>query len=298
MSETKKLTGKLGVHNLVFTDDWTESNARKACEIAAELGFDILEVLAFDPYTLDAKMTKKVYQETGIEPRVGLALVPDIDISSTNPAIAKAGEKAVERGLQIASELEAPAISGITYAAFNAYSAPPTTAQRDQVLEAFVRLDNYAGRLGVRLGLEAVNRYETFMVNTLDDAGDIIRQIGAKNLFIHMDTFHMNIEEADLQATIRRNADYLEYAHLADNNRGLLGAGTFDFELLFRTLADVGYQGDFTVETFSPAVLSEDIMGAIKLWRTPWTHSINAARQALTFMRAQIESANAAIQAW
>ena len=92
----------------------------------------------------------------------------------------------------------------------------------------------YAGGKGLRLGLEPANRYETYLVNTLDEAGAMIRSIGAKNIFVHMDTFHMNIEESDVAGAIARNADLLGYAHVADNTRGVLGAGEFDFHAFFR----------------------------------------------------------------
>ena len=289
---------KLGVHNLVFTDQWTEDNARKATDTAAEIGFDLFEVLIFDPNDLDAEMTRRVVADAGLELRLGMALGTDADISSPDKDIARTGERTVERCLQIASDLGAPAVSGITYAAFNNYAAPPTRAQWDSVRDALARLDKRAGELGVKLGLEAVNRYETYLVNTLDQAGDMIREIGADNLFVHMDTFHMNIEESDTAAAIARNADLLGYAHLADNTRGVLGAGTYDFKAYFRALAAAGYTGDFTVESFSPTSLGADLAAAISIWRTPWDQAEEAARKALAFMRAEISAAADAVEVW
>ncbi|MCB1329190.1 MAG: sugar phosphate isomerase/epimerase [Maritimibacter sp.] len=289
---------KLGVHNLVFTDQWTEANAQDATAKAAEIGFDLFEVLIFDPADLDTKMTGRVVADAGLELRLGMALGADADISSPDAAVARRGEETVERCLRIASDLGAPAVSGIVYAAFNNYGAGPTQAQWDSVREALARLDRRAGELGVKLGLEAVNRYESYLVNTLDQAGDMIRQIGASNLFVHMDTFHMNIEESDIAAAIGRNADLLGYAHLADNTRGLLGAGTYDFKTYFRALAACGYGGEFTVESFSPAALSADLAAAVSIWRAPWDRPEHAARQALEFMRAEIAAATSAVQVW
>jgi D-psicose/D-tagatose/L-ribulose 3-epimerase len=289
---------KFGVHNLVFGDVWSEEIAKSAVVSAAEIGFDLLEVLIFDPAELDVEMTRNVMQGSGLDLRLGMALGPDSDISSLDNAVASAGEATVERCLQIAADLGAPAVSGITYAAFNNYSSAPTEAQRARVLEALARLDARAGALGVKLGLEPVNRYESYLINTLDQAADAIRQIGARNLFVHMDTFHMNIEEADPTAAIGRAGDLLGYAHLADNHRGLLGAGAFDFTTYFRALAAAGYSGDFTVESFSPAVLGRDLAGAISIWRTPWTDSARAARQALEFMRSSVATALDGVAPW
>jgi D-psicose/D-tagatose/L-ribulose 3-epimerase len=293
------MAGKLGVHGLVLTDDWSSpASARAAIATAAKLGFELIEVLVLEPTTIDATLIRRLTADAGIEPRVGMALGIDSDISSADPETARRGEDAVARCLEIAAEIGAPAVSGITYAAFNAYTVPPSAAQRGQVAAALARLDRRAGALGVKLGLEPVNRYESYLVNTLDQAAEMIRATDARNLFVHMDTFHMNIEESDVAAAITRNAGLLGYAHVAESHRGLLGSGSFDFPAYFRALAAVGYGGDYTVETFSPAVLGPDIVGAVKLWRTPWADREDAARHALQFMRAAIAAAKATAGAW
>lgn len=290
--------GKLGIHSLVFTDDWSEKKAQASCRTAAEIGFDLIEVLMFDPPALDIAMTKRAVREAGLELRLGMALGSDTDISSDDRETARRGEASVALALEIASELEAPAVSGITYAAFHSYTAPPTAAQRERVVASLSRLDKRAGELGVRLGLEPVNRYESFMVNTLDQAAALIRDAGASNLFIHMDTFHMNIEEADIAAAIHRNAGLLGYAHVADSNRGLLGGGHFDIQGYCRALESAGYEGDLTVEAFSSRVLAPGLVGGVRLWREAWEDSVAAARGAYDLMRVAQAAARAGRKIW
>lgn len=292
------MQGKFGVHALVFGDAWTETTAKATCQAAAEIGYDLVEVLMFDPWTLDLTATRKGLTGTGLGLRLGMALGPETDISSDDPAIAAKGEAAVARALEIAVELGAPAVSGITYAAFNSYAAPQTAATRARVVASLARLDRRAGDLGVKLGLEAVNRYESYMVNTLDQAAAMIRDAGGRNMFVHMDTFHMNIEEADIAAAIQRNAGLLGYAHVADSNRGTLGGGHFDLKGFFSALAAVGYAGDFTVESFSSRVLSANLVGGVRLWREAWSDATVAARTALLAMRAAKSSAEAATTVW
>ena len=289
------MDGKFGIHALVFTDDWTEGPARAACTAAAEIGFDLIEVLMFDPFALDVAMTGRVVREAGLGLRLGMALGPDADISSGEPETAKRGEATVARALEIAAELGAPAISGITYAAFVNYTHAQTAAERDRVVAALARLDGRAGELGLRLGLEPVNRYESFMVNTLDQAAAMIADAGGRNMFIHMDTFHMNIEEGDIAAAIHRNAALLGYAHVADSNRGALGAGHFDLAGYYRALAAAGYRGDFTAEGFSSALLGPDLVGAVRLWRPAFPDGKAAARAALDAMRAAKSAAEASV---
>ena len=292
------MTGQFGVHALVFGDCWTEATAKATCRAAAEIGYDLVEVLMFDPHTLDLDATRAGLAGTGLGLRLGMALGPATDISSNDAEVAARGAQAVGRALEIAADLGAPAVSGITYAAFGSYTAPQTEAQRARVVESLHRLDRRAGALGVRLGLEPVNRYESYMVNTLDQAAAMITDAGGANMFIHMDTFHMNIEEGDIPAAIYRNAALLGYAHVADSNRGTLGGGHFDLTGFFRALAAVGYGGDVTVESFSSKVLSADLVGGVRLWREAWTDAATAARTALDAMRAAKAAAQAGVRVW
>jgi D-psicose/D-tagatose/L-ribulose 3-epimerase len=292
------MANKLGVHALLFTDSWDEENARRAVDRAARIGFDLIEVLIFDPQAVDAVMTRRLAADAGIGVAMGMALGPDSDISSDDPEIARRGAATVERCLAIAEEAGARAVSGITYAAFNRYAAPPDVARRARVVDALGRLAETASRRGMRIGLEPVNRYESFLVNTLDQAGSIIREVGSPALFVHLDTFHMNIEENDIAGAIARNADILGYAHVAENHRGVLGAGTFDFRTLFRAMVRGGYTGGITVESFSSAVLGPGIVGAVGLWREAWRDVDAAAAKALAFLRAELEAARAAEARW
>ncbi|MFI0843110.1 TIM barrel protein [Mesorhizobium sp. IMUNJ 23232] len=292
------MTNKLGVHGLVFTDDWSETNAKAAIDAAARIGFDLIEVLIFDPAATDPKLIKRLAQDAGIDVAVGMALSREADMSSVDAAVAGKAEETVERCLEISAEIGAPALSGLVYAGLGRYTAPPTEMQRKLVSERLAGLDRKAMAKGLKLGLEAINRYETNMANTLDEAGDIIRAVGSKNMFIHLDTYHMNIEESDIAGAILRNRALIGYAHLADNHRGVLGTGTFDFTTLFRTLAHIGYAGAYTVESFSPAALSADTAGAISLWRRSWDSADAAAAAALAFMRVNLEAARSAQAVW
>jgi D-psicose/D-tagatose/L-ribulose 3-epimerase len=292
------MAGKFGVHALMFTDAWTEEPARQTCRAAAGIGFDLIEVLMFDPFALDLGVTRRALSGTGLELRLGLALGPGADISSDDPEIARRGEATVMRALQNAADLGAPGVSGITYAAFASYSEPPGNARRARVVEALGRLGAAAAGLGLRLGIEPVNRYESYLVNTLDEAAALIRDAGSPALFIHMDTFHMNIEEADTGAAIRRNAPLLGYAHVAESHRGVLGTGGFDLTGFFRALAEAGYDGDLTTEAFSGALMSPALVGGVRLWRSAFDDPQAAARTALDAMRAARAAAAGATGIW
>lgn len=285
---------KIGVHNLVFVTDWSEASARLAINSAAEIGFDHIEVVIFDPATTNADMTVKLAKQAGIAVAAGMALNPAADLSSPAAEIAAKGEQVVADCIAVTRDLGASALGGVTYAALHRYLTPPDAGAWERVLEAYRRLAEKAKAAGVRLGIEPVNRYETNLINTLGQAAAVVRAVDPATMFVQMDTYHMNIEEADIIGAIEASKDVLGYAHVGESNRSYLGGGTFDFDAYFKALARVGYTGGFTWESFSPAVVNGDITGLLALWHEPWPNNKAAARKALAFMRAHVESAWAA----
>jgi D-psicose/D-tagatose/L-ribulose 3-epimerase len=281
----------IGVHNLVFVTDWSPESARKAIFTAAEIGFDHIEVCIFDPATTDADMTVKLAQSAGIDLAVGMALGPETDISSANPAIAARGEQAVADCILVARDLGAPALGGVSYSALTRYWKRPTADARQRVLEAYYRLADQAQAAGVRLGIEPVNRYESNMINTLAQAAEIVRKVGADKMFVQMDTYHMNIEETDIVGAVEAARDVLGYAHIGESNRSTLGSGTVNFGAYFKALARVGYTGGFTWESFSPDAVDSGITGLLALWRAPWRNNKEAAAKSLAFLRSHVTSA-------
>jgi len=194
-----------------------------------------------------------------------------------------------------ARDLGAPALGGVSYSALTRYWAPPAAGTHARVLEAYFRLAEKAQQAGVKLGIEPVNRYESNVINTLGQAAAVVRAVGAPSLFVQMDTYHMNIEEADIAGAIAANQDVLGYSHVGESNRGCLGSGTFDFTTYFKALARAGYTGGFTWESFSPAVVDGGVTGLLALWREPWRDAQEAAALTLRFLRSHVESAWAAV---
>ena len=123
----------------------------------------------------------------------------------------------------------------------------------------------YAGDKGVRLGIEPVNRYETYLINTTEQAIDLLDRIGRDDMFIHLDTYHLNIEEESFGKAIRMAGSRMEYIHLSESHRGTPGTGTVDWDDVFSALADIGFTGALVMESF--VSLNEDIARATCMWR-------------------------------
>ncbi len=159
------------------------------------------------------------------------------------------------RGLiDVAGELGARGV--VTPAAYGQFSrnlppfTPPRSDEEDRavLLEALSDLGEHATRAGTLVYLEPLNRYEDHVWNRVEQAAAFCRELGSPAVKVMGDLFHMNIEEADLAATIRAHRDVLDHVHLADSNRVEPGSGHTDFASAFGALRDIGFEGWMALE--------------------------------------------------
>jgi D-psicose/D-tagatose/L-ribulose 3-epimerase len=167
---------------------------------------------------------------------------------------------------------------------------PPTKVERQIVADALGEVAEEAGSRGITLGLEVVNRYESYLYNSLADGREAIRAVGADNLKLHADTYHMNIEEEGFYQPLIHSAEVLGYIHMSESHRGLVGSGTVNWDDVFRGLRDADYHGPLVLESF--AATNPDLQAAIKLWRSPNRPSEVLAREGLSFLRKQAKKYN------
>ena len=147
----------------------------------------------------------------------------------------------------------------------------------------------------VTIGLEAVNRYESNLLTTAGQALNYCDKVGESSGKVHLDTFHMNIEESDGAEAIRLRGDWLAYFHVNENRRGYLGSGSIVFHPMFCALCGVGFNGTIAFEAFSTAVTSELQAGGASIWRDLWSNSDDVTPHALRFMREQFSDAKRAV---
>jgi hypothetical protein len=144
---------------------------------------------------------------------------------------------------------------------------------------------------GVVLGLEVVNRYETNLINTAEQAMAFLDDVNEPNVKVHLDSYHMNIEERSLRQAVLTCRDKLGYVHVGESHRGQLGTGTVDFVQLFYGLAEVGYEGPITFESFSSEVVSPRLSNTLCVWRDLWEDSDELAKGAKDYVERMIEAA-------
>jgi len=282
---------KLGLHSLVYTSDWTPADAHRVFGRAAELGYDLVELLMFDPSTVDTNITARVAQQYSVGIVTGICGTLTADLSNPDPVIAQRGEELIGQAIRAARDMGATMLGGPTFSAVHRYTQAPSELARERAVDIYGRIADKAAAAGIRVGLESLNRYESNFINTVGQAADIVRAVGSDALFVHADLFHMNIEEGDLAQAIESVADVLGYVHVAESNRGPLGTGNTDWSSFFGALAKIDYQGPITFESFSPAVLGPDFANLVGLWRVLWTDPDRVAGDALTFLRRQLSAA-------
>lgn len=285
------MKNKIGVHALVWVGGWSEAESEQAIAATAACGYDLIEVPLLDPGAVDPDVTARQLESHGIEATTSLGLSFDTDISSTDPDAVARGEALLNDALSVARDMGSTYLGGVLFSALNKYPAPATAEGRRNSIEVLARLAEKAKASGITLGLEAVNRYESNLINTGAQAADFIRETGSDNINVHLDSYHMNIEEGDLAASIKACGDMLGYFHVGESHRGYLGTGTIDFRTIFRNLADIGFTGTITFESFSSAVVDPNLSNALAVWRNLWSDGEDLARHAKSFMDSELHAA-------
>jgi D-psicose/D-tagatose/L-ribulose 3-epimerase len=282
---------QVGVHALVWVGGWSETECRRAIESSKAAGFDLIEIPVLDPATIDIDLTRQVLQSAELKAGCSLGLSIDTDISSADPAIVAAGDRLLHQALAVAGGIGAKYLGGVIYSALGKYSQMPTREGRANCINVLQQLAKEAAVDGITLGLETVNRYESNLLNTAAQTLELIDAIGEDNVVVHLDTYHMNIEEADFRSPVLACGDRLGYVHVGESHRGYLGTGTVDFATLFEALNQIDYGGTITFESFSSAVVAPHLSTTLAIWRNLWTDSTDLAHHARRFIDQGLQTA-------
>ena len=284
---------RLGVHALVWVGGWSPAEAREAIASTAAAGYDLIEIPLLDPSSVDARDTRRVLDEHGIAAGCSLGLAPETNVSSEDPEAVAAGRRLLNDALEATVDLGADYLGGVLYGVLGRHEAAVSERGYANAVEAMRELSENAAREGVTIGIEVVNRYESNVLNTTEQALTFLDDVGSSNATVHLDTYHMNIEEPGMAAAIEACGDRLGYFHVGESNRGPLGAGTVDFAEAFAALDRIGYDGTITFESFSSAVVSPALTRALCIWRETWDDGMELATSARRFVVEQLATAAA-----
>lgn len=276
---------EFGGHALVWSGDWTPTGARKAIEGAARAGYDYIEIALLDPWKVDIALTKDLLQEFNLRAHASLGLSASTDVTSSNPAIIAKGDELLCKATDVLAGLGGTELCGIIYSALGKYPGPASKQDKANSVAAMQRLADYAADKGININLEVVNRYETNIINTGIEGLEFLDEINRPNAYLHLDTYHMNIEEDGMQKSILAAQERLGYIHIGESHRGYLGTGNVDFKAFFAALKKIDYQGPITFESFSSEVVDPQLSNTLCVWRNLWEDSDDLAKKALQFMQ-------------
>ncbi|HEX2619433.1 MAG TPA: sugar phosphate isomerase/epimerase family protein [Phototrophicaceae bacterium] len=277
-------TQTFGAHAFVWIGAWDTASGNHAIAEAGKVGFDFIEIPLLNPATFDAASHRAALKQAGISSTCSLVL-PKGTQAALYPDKARAFLRAV---LEQVEALECQYLGGcIGYELGTLTGKPPTDAERGHVIDVMKDIAADAKQRGITLALEACNRYETYLYNTLADTRDTILATGADNLKLHADTYHMNIEEEGFYQALVDTADVLDYIHMSESHRGLVGTGTVIWDQVWRGLKDANFTGKLVLESF--AAINPELAAATCLWRPPNQGPEILAREGLKFLKAGVE---------
>ncbi|HHG90632.1 MAG TPA: sugar phosphate isomerase/epimerase [Devosia sp.] len=269
-----------GVHTSMWTMAWDREGAEKAVAAAVENRMDFIEIALLNPQAVDAAHSRALLEKHQLRSVCSLGL-PEPVWASRNPGGAIGFLRAA---IDKTASIGAEALSGVIYGGIGERSGlPPTQTELDNVARVLSTVSRHAGEAGIALGLEPVNRYENHLINTAAQGVEMIEKVGAENLFLHLDTYHMNIEEKGVGNGILDGREHLRYIHLSESDRGTPGEGTCDWDEIFASLAAIGFTGGLAMESF--VNMPPEIAHGLCVWRPVAKSHEEVMGKGLPFLR-------------
>jgi D-psicose/D-tagatose/L-ribulose 3-epimerase len=256
----------------------------------ADLGYSHAVLPPFDPDGAPVAEWAALFRDHGVAPIAMVGQSPGADVSSADPGEQEQGEAALRRMVEATAELGGDQLNGVSYGLFGRPETAPPEGAFERAAARLGAVADYAHGQGVTMTFEVLNRYETAMLNTAQQALDFVAASGSDHLRVHLDTFHMAVEEADMMAAVRSAVPVLGYLELGQSGRGGLASGSVDPAAVVREAVAAGYRGRIGVEAFSRSVLSSVACDVLAIWREPYTDARALAAEAIDIIRKALEA--------
>lgn len=217
---------------------------------AADYGAQSIELHLPDPDSVDVELLVKTCEETGVSISAigtGLATVlRGISLTSDDDAVCRRAVSTLCEYVDMAAKLNSVVIMG----SIRGRATDPNgyEAYTEKLAQNLKIAADYAAKKQVTLVMEIINRYELLFLNNAKQVAAFMKQLGCPNVKMHLDTFHMNIEETSMMAAILPYKGLIGHVHAADNTRSYPGSGTIDFKEIAVALWAIGYEGAFSME--------------------------------------------------
>ena len=278
---------KIGVNLWVWESPFRTDRHLGLIAQARSLGAEVVEIAMEDDAVVDPKVLRRAIEDEGMECSIVGPYGTDRDLSSEDAAVRRRGMDYAKRMIGVSAEVGSSIFTGPVAGVFGKemLSSAARRSRLQYAAECLQQLGEHAGDAGVRLGIEALNRYEANLINTAQQACELVDLTNHPAVGVHLDTFHMNIEETSPGDAIRTAGDKLLHFHAADNHRGTPGEGTFQWQETGAALKEIDYQGYVIIESFS---YEGRMASVVHFWR-PLAESPDAmARDGLAFLKSTL----------
>lgn len=279
------MPNKLGLSTFVLASPFTNDDLHLMGKVKA-MGFDVIEICIEDPAKLSSDKMASAAQEHGLDISICGAFGPDRDVSHEDEKIRELGIAYLNTCIDFAAEVGSTYVSGPMYSATGKarlLSPEERKQQFNWAVDSLNRVANYAQSQNVGLAIEPLNRFETDLINTVDQGVELCRAVELPNVGLLVDTFHMHIEEKSLSTTIQNAAPYIFHVQVSENDRGTPGKGQVHWDEFFATLSKINYGGQIVIESFLPTV--KEIARAVSAWRPVAPSMDSLATDGLEFIR-------------
>ena len=278
---------QIGINTFLFTSPFKNESV-DLFETFADWGFDSVEIAAEDPLLLDASAIKTALQKHNLRCiSVAAAFGPDRDLRGT-PEQQQTSLQYIKDTIDFTKAVGGELVVGPLYSSVgraDAVSASDYALQEKTVVGHLQELCKYAAAKEIKLAIEPLNRFETDFINTCDQALNLIEKVNSDLLYLHLDTFHMNIEEKHLGEAIIKAGNKLALLHACGSDRGTPGWDHTNWDDIKKALETINYKGQLVIESFTPEV--KVIAKAASIWRTIDGSGEIIAREGLKFLRTQ-----------
>ena len=279
---------KYGMNFLLYTGDLGEDDTYlPTLSGLKEMGYDGVEIPIFDNGEEKYAAWGKRLDDLGLERTAVTIRTEDNNPISSDAAVRAKGVELTKATLDACAAAGATTLVGPYHSAIGLFSgAGPTEDEWKWGVDSMREVAEHAGKVGVMLGVECLNRFETYLLNTHKDSARFARDVGHANCKVMYDTFHCNIEEKSVSQAIRDCADVLCHVHISENDRSTPGTGLIRWDENFDTLREINYDGWMVVEAFGLSL--PEIAAATKIWRRMYESEEQLASDALAFMKREV----------
>lgn len=280
----------LNVKFAVSTWLWTSPFNNETVKLFPKIksyGYDAVEIPVEDPNLIALDWVKKALADNGLSPVICGAFGTSRDLTSEDPAYHKTCFDYLDACFEIAAELGAGFVAGPMYSAVGKarlVSPEQKKIEWNRAVTNLRKVCHRAGEFGLEIAIETLNRFESDLINTAEELMQLITDINEPQAKAILDGFHMNIEEPDIEAAIRKTGEKLIHVQVSENYRGTPGTGQTNWAAWKRGLEAINYQGVISIESFTPDV--KELAGAVCIWKPLVPSQDGFAKEGLEFLRA------------